>query len=105
VSEINKHLVREPTAFGLLDRLATSELWEFTELDAAQIMFRPFERIYVENPSQVQAHPSFPELRDVCVLIKTGGWPGVWQALWQDKRLDGEFCVFALSCQSQTKQD
>lgn len=102
MSEINRHLVREPTAFGLLERLATSELWEFTDaeqtkiLETAHVLFRPFEQIYLANPKQVQAHPNYPELCNACALIRTGGWPGVWQALWSDKRLDSGFCEYAL---------
>ena len=101
-SELNKHLIREPAAFGLLDRLSTCDLWEFTEaeqtkiLEAAYLLFAPFEKIYLADPDNVEAHPSYPQMQSACALIRTGGWPEVWQVLWNEKRLDGEFCAFAL---------
>jgi len=101
-SEINKHLIREPAAFGLLDRLATCELWDFTKAEQAQLLevahklFKPFEQIYLADPEQIETHPSYPQLQRACALNSTGGWPGVWQELWGDKRLDGDFCAFAL---------
>jgi hypothetical protein len=99
-SEINKHLVREPTVFGLLDRLNESELWDFSEadqskiLEAAVLLFKPFETMYLDDPSHLQVDP---EMQSACKLIRTAGWPGVWQAMWKEKRLDGEFCAYALS--------
>ena len=99
--EINKHLIREPTAFGLLDRLSTCELWDFSEaeqaklLEAAYLLFKPFEQIYLADPDNVESHKSFPQMQSACALIGAGGWPGVWQVLWSEKRLDGDFCTFA----------
>ena len=56
--------IREPAAFSLLDRLATCEFWDFSDaeqaklLEAAYLLFAPFEQIYLADPDHIETHPS-----------------------------------------------
>ena len=79
-SDINKYLILEPAAFGLLDKLSSCEFWDFSDAEQAKILetacklFKPFEQIYLADPDDIEAHPSYPQLQKACALVSTGGW-------------------------------
>ena len=98
---INNLLLRDTDTFPLLDALNEKALWEFEEseqkkiLDAAYLIWRPFESLYLSNIDCVKENPS-NNMIHAASLLNVGAWSSVIQRLWSEKRLSSEFCEYMI---------